>query len=234
MTILDLARTTFEARRKRTEPELVVPYDAALERAVTLAPAFRADREALEAIAPCLETPALPPRVRGMALVVITGLCAISPVLVASASVLSMLLGALFGLAISFSGDRIGAAVRLLSGSVGLDRSGLLGLSLAVAELAAVVSGAAVASGSAWSATGLLTLAAAAAALGYLTRTADVHAEQRELARLIARRKLDHSEQAIRQAIDALRSAHAADLSRLAAQMGHAPSTRDVEAVVAR
>jgi hypothetical protein len=223
VSLMEIARTTFDQHRRGGKIELVASYDAAFARAVTLAPTFRADREAFEAIAPCKETPSLPAAARHVAHLVIVLAAAAASLLVGSPTFGPVLLGAGFGVAAAFSGDRVGAAVRTATRKILSDPAALLAPIIAVAELAAISAAAALASGSAWSGLGLALLGAAAAVLGHATRVGDAEAEARESARRAARRRLEQSEQAIRDAVEALRAAHAADLARIASEMGRSP-----------
>ncbi|KAA5598203.1 hypothetical protein [Blastochloris sulfoviridis] len=219
MSLLEIARTTLDPRRGG-QVEVLMPYETALSRAVTLAPTFRADRAAYEAIAPCRETPALSPLARHITAVVITLTAAVIG-WVAVSSPSGVALAAAFGLVAAVSGDRLGSAARhvdaFLSNQMAL-------AAVAAIELTALSAVAAVAAEDVLPGLALLVLGIAAAAVGYATRTGDAEADMREQARRTAQRKFERSEQAIRAALSSLRSAHAADLTRIASEMGHPPA----------
>jgi hypothetical protein len=224
MSLVEVNRSRFEPLPVR-EPaaEILGSYKGALERAIALGPAVRAERAALEALPQLERVPARPPAIRRAALGAAIIAAAIGTPLFTSASSPPVLaLGAAFGLASAAAGDRFGGALRRLAGPVPWRRRAALAsaAALPVIEATLLACAAVLLTGSVLAGAALAAAAIALAFVSHATRKRDAEIETRAALHARIQQRLQATEQAMQDAMTAVRVAHAADLARVAGEMG--------------
>lgn len=210
--------------RDLAETEIVGTYDDALTRALTLAPRFRGERTICDSLPPVPDRPFLPASARLVVRAVAVLATILAAILFSSwDSIAAVMLAAAFGLAAAASGDRLGAASRGVVVRTGWAARAAPAVTVAVEVILVVVLtiSALLISGGAAAGVLFAALAMIAAVAGFASRVGDAEIEACVAARETARGRRETTEHAVHRAIDALRTAHAADLARIAAEMGY-------------
>jgi hypothetical protein len=206
------------------ETETVDSYDDALARAMTLAPMFRSERTICESFAPVESHPLLPASARVFArAVVVATATTLALLLLPSLSAFAVVLAAAFGLAAAATGDRVGATLRGILVRTGWPERAKLAATAAVdvTVVAILTISVALFTGTDLAGLAFTALVVIATAVGFASRIGDAEIEARAAAREAARNRRETTEHAVRGAINALRMAHAANLTQIAAEMGH-------------
>ncbi|MCZ7659376.1 MAG: hypothetical protein M5U07_16640 [Xanthobacteraceae bacterium] len=226
MSLIDTARNALAQRPARPRANVAVAtYEDARANALALAPQVRAGRATCEAFPGSEARPMLPRSARLLARIGAAGAGAAGAMLLAPGASGALLLGAALGLALAATADRLGAALRGLAARREWPARAALAAACLVhaTEAGALTIAGALLAQSTLAAGGLALITAGVATAGYATRVGDDELEMRAAMRKGARERLAAAEGAMRRAVDALQAAHAADLARIAAELGRPP-----------
>ena len=220
MSLVEVVKPEASPRLDSRATAALDSYEGTFAHALALAPTIRSERAALAAIPPVERRPALPDIVGYTVTFLTVAATAGGARVLAPSSPLHMGLAAGFGLAAAASGGRLGRAIRAWQRPAKRRRA-VLALAVVArgVEIAVVIVAAALLAASLLAGFGLVLAATAAAIIAHRSRMHDVEMEARAAVREQARIRLEAAEQAAGQALDAVRAAHAADLTRLARAM---------------